>query len=188
MVLLLLFIVVACLAAQEKMDDMKMMKGVQGSFVRQSMMLEKELTSLGDAVPQDKYNWRPMEGVRSVAESFLHAAVGNYVTLKTMAGKLPEGVDPMKLEKSTTDKAKITDEVRKSFKAINDYVASIPDSDLGRQVNFFGMTMSVGDMIMFASGHQHETLGQAIAYARMNKIVPPWTEEQQKREKEGMKK
>lgn len=185
-VCLLLMITVAVAVAQ--MHDIKMMKGVRGSFVRLSTATELQFVSLIDAVPQEKYNWRPAEGVRSVAESFLHVAIGNYVTLKTMGGKVPEGIDPMKLEKSTTDKARISDEVKKSFTAVNEYVASLSDSDLAREVDFFGTKMNVGDMIMFASNHQHETLGQAIAYARMNQVVPPWTAERQERMKQAPKK
>lgn len=170
--------------AQEKMGDMKMSseaKGVQGAFLKQSKGVEKEFIDLARTIPQEKYAWRPMEGVRSIAEAFLHVAAGNYVTLTTMGGKLPEGVDMRTLEKSTTDKAKIVEAMQNSFKAVDDFVASVPDKDFDREVNFFGNKMSVLDMIMLAANHQHETLGQAIAYSRMNQIVPPWTAERQAR-------
>ncbi len=190
LVVLLAFLLLtaSALVAQEKMGNMKMgemkmgeMKGVQGSFMKQSKAIEQQFVSLAQAVPQEKYNWRPEEGVRSVAESFLHVAAGNYITLMTMGGKVPEGVDARAIEKSTTDKAKIVEEIKKSFKAVNDYVASVPDKDFERHVNFFGNDMTVLDMIMLAATHQHETLGQSIAYARMNHVVPPWTEERQTR-------
>lgn len=175
MTALLMAAMLAGLFAQDKMADVKAIKGIQGSFVRQSMSTEKKLTSLAEAVPQDKFNWRPTEGVRSIAESFLHSAVGNYLMVRMLGGKLPEGLDLMKLEKSTTDKAKVVEEVTKSFKAVNDCIGSIPDADLTKEVSFFGTPMSENDVIMAAADHQHEVLGQAIAYARMNQIVPPWT-------------
>lgn len=185
LVVLLAFLLLTAsgLVAQEKTANMKMgeMKGVQGSFLKQSKAIEQQFVSLAQAVPQEKYNWRPEEGVRSVAESFLHVAAGNYITLMTMGGKVPEGVDARAIEKSTTDKAKIVEEIKKSFKAVNDYVASVPDKDFERHVNFFGNDMTVLDMIMLAATHQHETLGQTITYARMNHVVPPWTEERQTR-------
>ncbi len=31
---------------------------------------------------------------------------------------------------------------------------------------------------MIVSGHAHEHLGQAIAYARSNGVVPPWSQPQ----------
>ncbi|MCI0706590.1 MAG: DinB family protein [Ignavibacteriae bacterium] len=161
--------------AQEKMKDNLMKASVQGAFLKQSMAIEKKFVDLADAIPQDKYNWRPAEGIRSVAESFLHVAVGNYITLMKMGGKVPEGVNPMQLEKSTTDKKAIVDAVKKSFMAVNDYVKSVPDGDLGKEVDFFGNKMSMLEMIVFASNHQHETLGQSIAYARSTGVAPPWS-------------
>ncbi|HEY4612133.1 MAG TPA: DinB family protein [Bacteroidota bacterium] len=165
-------------AAQEKKMEKTMgaMKAsVQGSFLKQSADMEKKFVDLAGAVPQEKYAWRPAEGVRSVAESFLHVAVGNYITMTVMGGKVPEGVNPRELEKSTTDKAKIVEAVKKSFMALSDYVKSIPDNDLSREVDFFGNKITVLEMVMFASGHQHETLGQSIAYARSNGVKPPWS-------------
>lgn len=172
-------------AAQEKSQEAK---GVQGAFVRQSTEIEQQFLKLVDAVPQDKYSWRPSEGVRSVAESFLHVAGGNYLVTMVMGGKLPEGTNPRTLETSTTDKKKISEEIRKSFAVVNAYIAAIPDSDLSRQVNFFGRNLSVLDMIMLAAGHQHETLGQSIAYSRTNGVTPPWTAERQARMQQQEKK
>lgn len=179
--------------AQEKAAaKMDMPSGVRGSFAKQSKFVEGQLTSLAQAIPQEKYNWRPGEGVRSIAESFLHAAGGNYVTLTTMGGQLPAGVDMKTLEKSTTDKAKIADALKQSFAAVNDYISKIPEADYGKHVSFFGNDMTILDMIFLAATHQHETLGQAIAYARSNGVTPPWTAERQaqmkEKEKEGAKK
>jgi hypothetical protein len=38
-----------------------------------------------------------------------------------------------------------------------------------------GRDMSIIDGMLFLGGDLHEHLGQLIAYARMNKIVPPWS-------------
>ncbi|HEX9829987.1 MAG TPA: DinB family protein, partial [Bacteroidota bacterium] len=146
-----------------------------GAFVKQSNYVENQFVTLAEAIPQDKYNWRPAEGVRSIAESFLHVARGNYGILTFIGAKVPEGVDMEKLEKSSTDKATIVDAMKKSFKAVNDYVQSVPESDFGREIDFFGNKMTVLDMIMLAATHQHETLGQSIAYARSNGVKPPWS-------------
>ena len=165
---------------------MEMPRGLRGSYMKQAMAAEREMVSLADAMPQETYAWRPMEGVRSVAEAFLHPAAGNYLVLKTMGGALPEGVDPMKLETSTSDKKQIIDEIHKSYKAINMYIAGLKEADFDRHVTFFGQDMTVGDMIVGAVAHQHELLGQEIAYARMNKVVPPWTAERMKAKKDKM--
>ncbi|MBI4417989.1 MAG: hypothetical protein HY563_04375 [Ignavibacteriales bacterium] len=102
-----------------------------------------------------------------------------------IGGKVPEGIDPVHLETSTTDKKAIVNALKSSFKVINDYIAAVPDADLENPVKFFGMDMTVGDMIMLSANHQHEVLGQAVAYARVNGIVPPWTAERMKESKKN---
>jgi uncharacterized damage-inducible protein DinB len=171
--------------AQDKM--MEQPTGVRGSFLKQSKHVEDQFVSLAQAIPQKDYTWRPMKGVRSVSEAFLHAAVGNYVMLRTLGDKLPEGVDLKTLQTSTTKKDQIVEAMKKSFTAINDCIVKIPESEYGNHVNFFGMDMTKLDMIFLAATHQHETLGQAIAYARTNHVVPPWTAAQQASMKKSSK-
>lgn len=163
--------------AQEKMMEKKMdfPKNVPGSFLKQSKFVEGQFMQLAEAIPQEKYSWRPEEGVRSIAESFLHAALGNYLVMKTLGGQVPAGVDVQKLEKSTTDKKQVVEELKKSFQAVNEYIASIPESDYSTEVDFFGTKMTKLDIIFVGATHQHEVLGQAVAYSRTNHIAPPWT-------------
>ena len=156
-------------------DKMMMKNTVQEAYAKQAVGIEKKFVDLANATPQDKYNWRPAEGVRSVAESFMHVAVGNYITLMKMGGKVPEGINPMQLEKSSTDKKAVVEAIKKSFMALNDFIKNIPAADLGKEVDFFGSKMSMLEMIVFSSNHQHETLGQSIAYARSNGVKPPWS-------------
>jgi uncharacterized damage-inducible protein DinB len=46
----------------------------------------------------------------------------------------------------------------------------------------FGPDANKGDIIYLLAGHAHEHLGQSIAYARVNGIVPPWTAEAMKKQ------
>jgi uncharacterized damage-inducible protein DinB len=43
-------------------------------------------------------------------------------------------------------------------------------------------------VMIFILRHLGEHLGQSIAYARMNGVVPPWTEEQQQRQQQQQQK
>ena len=180
--LALVTLMVTLASAQDKKADMA--GTVKGSFAKQSKFVEGQITSLLQAIPQDKMTWKPGEGVRSVSEAFLHVALGNYITLSKITGKMPEGVDPKTFEKSSTDKAKITDEIKKSFIAVNGAVSNAPESDYGKTVDFFGNPMTILDMIFVAATHQHETLGQQIAYARVVGVTPPWTAEMQEKMKQ----
>jgi uncharacterized damage-inducible protein DinB len=142
---------------------------------------EKQVMQLLDAVPQSKFTWRPEPGVRSIAEAFLHIAFANYGLTKAATGKEPPAdagfeMNPVKWDKKTTDKAEIKKILEKSFTYVHEVMSSVPDSDLDKMVKFFGHEMSVRSVLIILVGHLNEHLGQEIAYARMNKIVPPWSE------------
>jgi uncharacterized damage-inducible protein DinB len=44
----------------------------------------------------------------------------------------------------------------------------------------FGPQANAGDIVYLIVADDHEHLGQSVAYARVNGIVPPWTAEQMK--------
>ena len=52
--------------------------GFKANYFEALDHLEKETVALAEAAPQEKYSWRPGEGVRSVGEVFMHMAAGNY--------------------------------------------------------------------------------------------------------------
>jgi uncharacterized damage-inducible protein DinB len=142
---------------------------------------EKHIIELADAIPQNKYDWRPEPGVRSVAEAFMHIAFGNYGLTAAATGAKPpadSGFDGnmQKWDKKTTDKAEIKKILEKSFAWSRDTVKGFPDADLDKKVNFFGMQMSARAVLIALAGHVNEHLGQEVAYARSNKITPPWSE------------
>lgn len=145
---------------------------------------ENKLTRLAEAIPADKYTWRPSKDVRSVSEVFLHVATGNYFLPKRVGLEPPAGFDLQGFEKSTTDKAKVTDALKKSFEHVKQAAAKMSDADLDKMAPWFGgRQASYREILFFAAAHQHEHLGQSIAYARMIGVTPPWTEEQQQKQK-----
>ena len=137
--------------------------------------LQQQLVSLAQAMPAEKYTWRPGEGVRSVSEVYLHVAAGNF-GLTALAGAPPQpGFKFQGYEKSTTDKAKVIEQLNQSFDYARNGIANFSDADLLKPLKFQDQ-QNVGDMIVHIVAHGHEHLGQSIAYARMNGIVPPWSE------------
>lgn len=142
--------------------------------------VEKQILSLEDAVPQDKFKWRPAPGVRSISEAYMHIAFANYNLTKLATGKeIPAdlGIDANreKWDTKTTDKAEIKKILEKSFEHVRAAVKAVPDSDLDKKVNFFGNEMTERAVLMVVFGHCQEHLGQSVAYARANNIVPPWS-------------
>ena len=148
---------------------------VRGEIVRQIEDAEKKLLALAEAMPAEKFAWRPAEGVRSVGEVFGHVSGGNYFLPTLWGGKIPEGVDPRGFEKAGGDKAKTVDALKKSFANVKQAIAATPNADLDKTAKLFGREGTVREAILIVATHAHEHLGQAIAYARMNGVAPPWS-------------
>ena len=137
------------------------------------------LLELAEAMPADKYGWRQGEGVRSFSQVLMHVAAGNYVGSASLGTAVPAGVDPRKLEE-TTDKAAAIATLRASIEHFKGAVAAVSDADLVTPVKLFGMDLNKRRVMLLMQGHGHEHLGQAIAYARVAGVVPPWSQPQPK--------
>jgi hypothetical protein len=81
--------------------------GYRSEVLAEVMIQEDKFLRLADAIPADKFNWRPAPDVRSFAEVFLHVSAANYNLYKLVGTPPPSTVDLKILEKFTTDKAKV---------------------------------------------------------------------------------
>lgn len=148
--------------------------GFRGEFVRQLDDVEKKVTSLAQAVPQEKYSWRPGEGVRSVSEVFVHIAGANFLFPTFIGVKAPAGLS-RDAEKTMTDKAKIAEFLKQSFQHARQAAQGVSDADLDKPTKLFGRPSTTREVLLIMATHMHEHLGQSIAYARVNGVVPPWS-------------
>lgn len=137
---------------------------------------EKKLTQLAEAMPAEKYAWRPGEKVRSVGEVFMHVAGGNYFLTNLMGAPKDEKVDPREFDKSAGDKAKTMATMKASFDYVRKYLATLSDADLQKKMKVFDHEGTARELAMIVATHNHEHLGQSIAYARMNGVTPPWSQ------------
>jgi uncharacterized damage-inducible protein DinB len=150
--------------------------GFRAEFLHQLEDVQKKIQGLAAAIPAEKYAWRPAPGVRSVGEVYMHIAGANFGLPKMLWGfPPPEGVDPRGLEKLGDNKAKVTEALQTSFVHLRHAVESTPDADLDKTVQIFGQPGTVRAAMFLVANHLHEHLGQSIAYARSNGVVPPWS-------------
>jgi uncharacterized damage-inducible protein DinB len=138
---------------------------------------DNEVLQLADAFPQEKYSWRPADGVRSVSEVFMHIGGGDYFLLSKLGGSMPENYKPG-MEKTVTDKAEVIAFLKKSFEDAKNFISKVKEEDLSKPVDFFGNKTNERRMLMLVLSHNNEHLGQSVAYARINGIVPPWSRKQ----------
>ncbi|MBI2835965.1 MAG: DinB family protein [Acidobacteria bacterium] len=175
-----LAIVLASLAGRAWAQEAAAPKtGIRAELIGQLDEAQSKLVELAQAMPADKYGWRPGPGVRSVSEVYMHVAGGNYMLLNFVGVKPPSGMS-REMEK-ISDKAKVIENLKQSFEHVRRALINTPDADLDRGVKMFGQDTTVRGAYLLVVTHAHEHLGQAIAYARTNGIVPPWTAAEQTR-------
>lgn len=143
--------------------------------------VQKKFVDLANTVPADKLTWRPAPDARSFAEVFLHVAGERYGILGMMGAEAPAGFDRKTFEKSTTDRARIVAELDKSFEFMKKTIEGMTNADFAKLLPKLGPQANAGDVVYILVGDAHEHLGQAVAYARVNGIVPPWIVEAKKK-------
>ncbi len=158
--------------------------GFRADFLKQWDTLEKKFVALAEAIPQERYTWRPTPEVRSVSEVFLHVAGGNFFYLDGMGVPPPAGVDRKNYEKSTSDRAKIVEQLRQSFGLVRETVLKTSDAGLEKPARLYGQPSTVREVLFALVTHTPEHLGQIIVYARECGVVPPWTAERQARQQQ----
>ena len=141
-----------------------------GHFQYASRVLE-----LAKVMPADIYDWRPMEDVSSVQEVFTHIARYNFYYPENSLGiSAPEDVDVENIE-SITGKENVVAILERSINHLQEAVEQMPESKLTEKTQLYGRTVNGQAVLMQLITHMSEHVGQAIAYARMNEVVPPWS-------------
>jgi hypothetical protein len=142
--------------------------------------MRDKFIALAEAFPEELYDWQPMEGVRSVhdvmsliaAEGVLFPTMWDYSKPQWVA----EGGFRGELSRlGELDREQMIAELKRSFDHCIGIVRGLSEEERSRQVNFFGLTVDLGTAVTLMANDMHEHLGQSIAYARMNRIVPPWS-------------
>ena len=157
--------------------------GYRSEVLAEVMIQEDKFLRLAEAVPADKYTWRPAPDVRSFAEVFLHVSAANFNLYKLVGTPPPPGFDVKGFDKSATDKAKVIATLKDSFAHARKAITGMPDADLDKSLDWFGGKNTERGVLLFITRHAAEHLGQSIAYARFIGVVPPWTEDTQKQQK-----
>jgi uncharacterized damage-inducible protein DinB len=149
--------------------------GWRAEYLDQMKDIEGKYTQLATAMPWDKYSWRPAKGVRSVCEVFLHVSGDNVAIAASLGAKTPAGIDLNTVETCPASKEKVLAEMQALFAAVRSAVVATPDGDADAVVDFFGSKRTKRALLLALAEHSGEHLGQSIAYARMNGVVPPWS-------------
>ncbi len=143
--------------------------GLQAAFAKDAGTLSEKFTGLA-RVMSGKYDWKPAQGVRSVGDVFNLIVKENGLLAGVLSGT-PTGASPAPI----TDPEKMQEALKASYLNLQKAIAAVPDNDLQAPVKLFGRDMTKQSALMLILLDQHEHLGQSIAYARSNGVVPPWS-------------
>ncbi len=139
-------------------------------------VLSREAGTLSDKfaglarVMAGKYDWKPGEGVRSVGDVFNLIVRENGLLVGTLTGAGGDGRGAPVIEPD-----KLQDALMTSYANVQKAIERLSDADLKTPVKLFGKDFTKEEAVRYLFADQHEHLGQSIAYARTNGVVPPWS-------------
>ena len=150
--------------------------GFREEFLGQFDISMRKFIALAEAMPADKYAWSPGPGVMPVAHVYTHVAHYNYgYPSGNMGVAVPAGIKLDTLERMT-DKAQVVALLRQSQAYVQQAVRAMPEAQLARQTKLYGRDVPQWAVLFQLLAHMNEHLGQSIAYARSNGVVPPWSQ------------
>jgi uncharacterized damage-inducible protein DinB len=159
-----------CALAVALMVPLAQPAGMQAAFGKDAGELFDKFTGLA-RVMSGKYDWKPGQGVRSVGDVFNWIVEENSILVGALSGTPNTGAKPAPI----TDPEKLQEALKASYVNLQKAITGLSDNDLQAPVKLFGTNMTKQGALMLILGDQHEHLGQSIAYARSNGVVPPWS-------------
>jgi len=136
--------------------------------------VSQQLIALAEATPAEKFAWRPVAGVRSTSEVYMHIVLANFYLLSITGPKMPADLKE-DMEKTVNTKPEVIKWLKRSLDAVKDAHLAVTPKDLERKVHIADRDATVDGMYLRIIVHANEHMGQLIAYARMTGVAPPWS-------------
>lgn len=151
-------------------------EGIAQGYDGEWTHVSRQLMALAEATPAEKFAFRPVAGVRSTSEVYMHLAIANFYFLSINGQKMPAEIKP-DTEKAVTSKTEVMGWLKRSLEAVKAAHAAEKPKDLERKVTIFKRETTADAVYLRALVHTNEHMGQLIAYARMSGVVPPWSKQ-----------
>ena len=153
---------------------------VRTQFLNDLDTLQRKFLALAEAIPADKYAWRPAPGVRSVGEAFMHSASEFYTFApaaygaerSTVVGRGREGFQKFA---AMSSKPEVLKHLKEGFAYTKQTIGALSDSSIAGKKKIFGGDRTIIETSFAVADDLHEHLGQLIAYSRMIGVTPPWS-------------
>jgi hypothetical protein len=154
--------------------------GVMGDLLKDVQEAKGKIVGLAKAMPESAWEWRPGDGARSTKEVFIHVTADNYFIPVGAGSTAPAetgiGEDYKTVgafEKRSRTRNQVIAELETSFAFLEQQMTATTEAKLATPSKW--PKTSTRQLWIAATTHLHEHLGQLIAYARSNKVTPPWS-------------
>ena len=176
----LTFVATAGAAAAQDVPNRESALEIRKRFLMDLDTLQSKFLALAEAIPAEKYSWRPAPGVRSIGEALMHVASEYYVYAPMSYGAarspvIPRGPDAFKTFESKSTKADAQKHLKEGFAYMKQQIEALDPAAITGTKKIFGGDRTIVESSFVMSGDLHEHLGQLIAYARSNGVTPPWS-------------
>lgn len=148
---------------------------VRDELMAQFNMSMRKFIALAEAMPADKFTWKPQADAMVVGHVYAHVAHYNYYYPQSAMGVAAPATMKLDTLENLRDKAQIVALLKASTEHVQKAVAAMDGEKLDKGTKLYGRDVPTWAVLVQLVAHMNEHLGQSIAYARANSIVPPWS-------------
>jgi hypothetical protein len=164
--------------AQEPGANVPITAPLEQQYAGALTVLHAKVVALAQAIPAEKYAWRPAPEVRTVSQVLMHVAGEWFFLCPRSIGAQPPADfgapgEKMRALELVVEKTEVLAQLEKSWKHCRSALDQIDPKKL--VPDSLPAKMGFPRTVLLVSGDQHEHLGQLITYARSLGIVPPWS-------------
>jgi uncharacterized damage-inducible protein DinB len=157
--------------------EVKPSPGPAGEMLEMWERIAKMNVDMAEQFPEEKYGYKPTPEVRSFKEQMLHVASGNYFFIRLCGGEKTRAS-----HQGRETKADVVAVLKESYADGAALIRMLGDEGLTRTAKhpFADHAVSFRTLLTVAANHGGEHFGQLVVYYRLNGLVPPTTEAQQR--------
>jgi uncharacterized damage-inducible protein DinB len=157
-------------SAQETAKPGPVANPVSGAVKAQLPRFQKNMVAAAEAMPAEKYNFKPTPEMNSFAHLVMHIAQSN----NGLCSKISDAAAPEVKIADTDPKDKLVAALKASFEYCSSALDKVDDSKLGDQMMLFGnRPFSRAAVLIILSDDWYDHYGAQAVYLRLNGILPP---------------
>jgi uncharacterized damage-inducible protein DinB len=125
--------------------------------------INQKLAALAEDFPENKFEYRPVEGTRTFADVLRHVAFWNRYVADSVRGKKVDDTTNELPKSEFSTKVRVVDVLKRSAADVSDALKQHKS----------GLTPEIAETLATFIEHNREHYGQLAVYARLNGMIPP---------------